>query len=77
MRYGSKSESSHEGLLDKIPAAAGDRDRFDSRVMLLIIAIVLLLLWAGGLAFRVAGGFIHVLLVIGLIVIVLYFLRGG
>ena len=45
--------------------------------MLLIIAVVLLLFWFGGLAFRIAGGFVHVLLVIALIVIVLHFLHIG
>ena len=45
--------------------------------MLLIIAVVLLLFWIGGLAFRIAGGLIHVLLVVALIVIVLHFLHAG
>jgi len=45
--------------------------------MLLIIAIILLLLWGGGFAFHLAGGLIHILLVIALIVFVLHFIRGG
>ncbi len=49
-------------------------DRF--HLMLLIIAIVLLLFWAGGLVFRVAGGLIHIILVIALIVFAIHFLRG-
>ena len=44
--------------------------------MFLIIAIVLLLIWGGGLAFRIAGGFIHIVLVIALIVFALHVLRG-
>ncbi len=45
--------------------------------MLLIIAVILLILWGGGFAFHVAGGLIHIILVIALIVFVLHFLRGG
>jgi hypothetical protein len=45
--------------------------------MLLVIAILLLILWGGGFAFHVAGGLIHLLLVIALIVFVLHFVRGG
>jgi hypothetical protein len=48
----------------------------DDQCMLIIVAIILLVLWGGGLAFRVAGGLIHVLLVIALIVFVLHFVLG-
>jgi len=44
--------------------------------MLLIIAIILLLLWTGGFAFHVAGGLIHLLLVIALVLLVFHFLTG-
>ena len=44
--------------------------------MLLVMAIFLLLFWGGGLAFHVAGGLIHLLLVIALIVFVLHFIQG-
>ena len=44
--------------------------------MLLIIAIVLVLFWVGGFAFHVAGGLIHIVLVVALIMFVLHFLRG-
>jgi flagellar biogenesis protein FliO len=44
--------------------------------MLLIIAIVLILLWTGGFAFHVAGGLIHLLLVIALILFILHLVRG-
>jgi len=37
--------------------------------MLWTIAIILLILWAIGLAFKVAGALIHLLLVIALIVV--------
>jgi len=44
--------------------------------MLLIIAILLIVLWTGGFAFHVAGGLIHILLVIALVMFVLHFLTG-
>jgi Flp pilus assembly protein TadB len=44
--------------------------------MLLTAAIVLFVLWVlARVAFKVTSGFIHILLVIGLIVLVLNFLR--
>jgi uncharacterized membrane protein len=36
--------------------------------MLWLLVVLLLLLWVGGFAFNVAGGLIHLLLVIALIV---------
>lgn len=45
--------------------------------MLLTIAIILLILWAlGFFAFHVAGGLIHIVLVIGLIVLIWNFVAG-
>jgi hypothetical protein len=45
--------------------------------MLLIIAGILIVLWGVGfIAFRVASSFIHLLLVIGIIVLALHFLRN-
>jgi hypothetical protein len=44
--------------------------------MLLIIAIVLVAFWLLGLVMHLAGGLIHIVLVIALIVFVLHFLRG-
>ena len=45
--------------------------------MLLTIAIILLILWAlGFFAFHAAGGLIHILLVIGLIVLIWNFIAG-
>lgn len=42
-----------------------------------LIAAVLVVLWLlGFLAFHVAGGLIHILLVLAVIMIVLHFLRG-
>jgi hypothetical protein len=45
--------------------------------MLLTLAIIILILWAlGFLAFHVTSGLIHILLVIGIIVLVIHFVRG-
>ncbi len=45
--------------------------------MLATIAIVILVLWLlGAFAFHVGGGLIHILLIVGLIVLVLHFVRG-
>jgi hypothetical protein len=44
--------------------------------MLLVIAILLLLFWVGGLAFHIAGGLIHILIVIAVIMFILHFVRG-
>ena len=45
--------------------------------MLLIIGIVLLVLWAlGFFAFHVAGGLIHLLLVIAVIVVIVHLVQG-
>lgn len=45
--------------------------------MFLALFVVLLILWMMGfLAFHVAGGLIHLLLVVALISLVLHFVRG-
>ena len=44
--------------------------------MLWTIVAILLLLWVLGLAFKVASGLIHILLVIALVVIVFRMLSG-
>ena len=44
--------------------------------MLALIGIVLIILWLVGLLAHVAGGLIHILLVVAVIMIVLHFLRG-
>ena len=45
--------------------------------MLLTIAIIILILWAlGFFAFHTAGALIHILLVIGIIVLIVHFVRG-
>ena len=44
--------------------------------MLWTIAVILLILWAAGLAFKVAGALIHLLLVIAIIVFVYKLIAG-
>lgn len=45
--------------------------------MLLTIAIILAVLWAlGFLAFHVAGGLIHILLILAVIALIVHFVRG-
>lgn len=45
--------------------------------MLLTIAIIILILWAlGFFAFHVAGGLIHLLLIIGIIVLIWHVVAG-
>ena len=45
--------------------------------MLLTIAVIILILWLlGAFALHIGGGLIHILLIIGLIVLVVHFVRG-
>lgn len=44
--------------------------------MLLTIAIILLILWALGFFTHVVGGLIHILLIVGVIVLIVHFIRG-
>ena len=44
---------------------------------MLPIGIILILLWAAGLAFKVAGNLIHILIVVALVMFVLHFLGTG
>ena len=48
-----------------------------TNIMLAIIGIILIVCWLLGLTLHIAGGFIHVVLVIALVMVVLHFLRGG
>lgn len=43
--------------------------------LLEIIAIILVILWLGGFAFHIAGGLIHILLIIAIVLFLLRFLR--
>jgi hypothetical protein len=44
--------------------------------MLWTIVVILLILWLAGFAFHVAGGLIHVLLVVALAVVLFNFITG-
>ncbi len=44
--------------------------------MLYTIAVILLVLWLLGFAFHVAGGLIHILLVIAIIVVIVNLVTG-
>ena len=43
--------------------------------LLNIIVVILLILWLGGFALHIAGGFIHILLVIAIVVFLLRFIK--
>lgn len=45
--------------------------------MLAILGVILILLWIVGLFAHLAGGFIHLLLVIALVLFVLHMMRGS
>ncbi len=45
--------------------------------MLAIIGVLLILCWVVGLFAHIAGGFIHLLLVIALIMFVMHFMRAS
>jgi hypothetical protein len=46
--------------------------------MLGLLALVLIVLWLlGFLAFHVSASMIHILLVVGIVLLVLHFIRGG
>jgi hypothetical protein len=59
--------------------ASGRRTRLDITVELMLwsIIILLLILWALGFGFHVAGGLIHLLLVVALVVLVFRLVSGG
>ena len=44
--------------------------------MLALIGILLIIFWVIGLFVHIAGGFIHLLLVLAAIMIILHFVRG-
>jgi hypothetical protein len=44
--------------------------------MLALIGIVLIVLWLLGFAFHIAGGLIHLLLIVAVVMFLLHFLRS-
>jgi hypothetical protein len=45
--------------------------------MILTAALIVLILWLLGFTIHIGGGFIHLLLIIGLILLIAHFLGGG
>jgi hypothetical protein len=43
---------------------------------MLLAALIVLLLWLLGFSFHIAGGFIHLLLIIGVIMLIVHLLNG-
>ncbi|HVW22946.1 MAG TPA: lmo0937 family membrane protein [Candidatus Saccharimonadales bacterium] len=43
---------------------------------MLLAALIVLLLWLLGFSFHIAGGFIHLLLIIGVIMLIIRLLNG-
>jgi len=41
-----------------------------------LVAFILILAWLGGLVFHIAGGFIHILLVIAFVMLIARFFRA-
>jgi hypothetical protein len=53
-----------------------DSDELRRQIMLWTIFVVLLILWLLGFSLHVAGGLIHLLLVVALVVLVINLLSG-
>ena len=70
------SSVSESGIMSSVPVALTLRDHRAGGPMLWTIVVLLLILWLLGFTMHVAGGLIHVLLVIALVVIVLRLLSG-
>lgn len=47
------------------------------RNILLYVAIFLIIFYGIGLAFKIAAGFIHIVLIVAVILFVLHFIRGN
>jgi len=45
--------------------------------MLALIGVFLIFLWIIGLVLHIAGGFIHIILVIAVVMFVLHLMKGG
>jgi len=43
---------------------------------MLALALIILLLWLLGFAFHILGGFIHLLLIVGVIMLLVHLFRG-
>ena len=64
--------------LRRYQPAQGNNPFEKEKNMLAMLAAILIVLWLlGFMAFHVTTGFIHIVLVVGLVLLVLHFLRGG
>lgn len=45
--------------------------------MLALIGLLLIVLWVIGLAVHIAGGFIHLVLLVAVVMFILHFVRGS
>jgi uncharacterized membrane protein len=65
------------GALRQSRNAASRAERQGDENMLGIIAAILIILWLlGFFAFHVTSGFIHIVLVVGIVLLLFHFLRG-
>jgi len=60
----------------RLLAALMRRRRIEGEPMLWTIFVIILVLWLLGFSFHIAGGLIHILLVVALIVLVINLLSG-
>ena len=63
-------------LLQTLPGVKTLKFKLRRHIMFLLIALLLILFWGGGLFFHVAGGLIHILLVLAVISIIWHFIAG-
>jgi len=62
--------------LDKSNAAHPREFHAEATDMLALLGLLLIVIWIIGLFAHIAGGFIHLLLLVAAILIILHFLRG-
>jgi hypothetical protein len=56
----------------------GSHSQLEERVMFVALAVILFLCWALGFGvFHVAGGLIHLLIILAVISVIVHFVRGG
>ncbi len=66
----------HAAIRARFIAGPGAFHALGDTLMLYTIAVILLILWLAGFAFHVAGGLIHILLVIAVIVVLVKLFTG-
>jgi hypothetical protein len=74
-RAHSAAEGERHGRRDF--AVGGSHSQLEERLMFVALAVILLLAWALGLGvFHVAGGLIHLLIILAVISVIVHFARG-